>query len=77
MSQLQDDDRLVDVYEEGDVLTGLGVGQDEPRSTDSRAPGDILVMVDRNHKIIFLPITGPQAFKFRASEFFPSIAVFR
>ena len=77
MSQLQDDDRVVDVYEDGDILTGLGVGQDEPRSKDSRPPGDILVTVERrDNKIIFLPI-GPQVFKFRASEFFPSIGVFR
>ena len=77
MSQLMDDDRVVDVYEDGDILTGLGVGHDEPRSKDSRPPGDILVTVERrDNKIIFLPI-GPQVFKFRASEFFPSIGVFR
>ena len=77
MSQLQDDDRLEEVYEEGDVLTGLLVPQDEPRSKENRTPGDILVMVERSHRIIFLPINKPQDFKFRSSEFFPSIAVFR
>ena len=77
MSQLQDDDRLVDVYQAGDILTGLGVPHDKDRSKDHRTPGDILVMADSNDKIIFLPINGPQAFKFKASEFYPSIAVFR
>ena len=79
MSQLQDDDKVGDVYEWGDVLTGVGVRHDLSRSKDSRPQGDILVMVDRNHRIIFLPIVagGPKVFKFGASEFCPSIGVFR
>ena len=84
MSQLQDDDRVGDVYEVGDVLTVLGAPQDMARSnTDFRPPDDILVVVERNnkegtHKIIFIPICNrPQDFKFRSSEFFPYIAVFR
>ena len=77
MSQLQDDDRVVEVVQAGDVLTGLGVPHDKDRSKEDRTPGAILVMADTDGNIIFLPIIGPQVFKFRAAEFSSSIAVFR
>ena len=45
MSQLQDDDRVGDVYEVGDVLTVLGAPQDMARSNkDYRPPDDILMI---------------------------------
>ena len=77
ISQLQDDDPLVDVVEEGDILTGLTAGQDQPRSKDSPSAGDILVIVEKTHKMIYIPIDRPETFKFRESEFYPTIAVFK
>ena len=75
--QLQDDDVIDDVFEEGDVLTAVKSKCNQDRAVVKNNSGDVVVLMDKNKQPIFVEPKNDQEWKWNPLNFFPTITVFR
>ena len=76
--QLQDDDVIDDVFEEGDVLTAVKSQHNLDRNAVvNNNSGDVVVLMDKNKQPIFVEPKNVQKWKWNPLNFFPTITVFR
>ena len=75
--QLQDDDVIDDVFEEGDILTALKSKHNlERNATVDNSSGDVVVLMDNNKQPIFVEPKNVRMWKWNPINFFPTITVF-
>ena len=77
LSQLQEDDRVEDVYEEGDILTAVKLRHHQSRDAVSRS-GDLAVLLTRQERqpVIVEP-NILQSWEWSTDQFLPSLTLFR
>ena len=78
LSQLQEDDTVEDVFDEGEILTAVAVRQHQSRNLVSRS-GDlaVLVRVEDRQPVIVEPRSNSQWWEWSTEEFLPTLALFR
>ena len=79
LSELQCDDILDDIYEEGDVLTAFRTEMNMERTVSQikNASDAIVVLVNRKRQPIFIKSGNTESYKWKALNFDPIITVFR
>ena len=79
LSNLQEDDTVEDVCEEGDILTAVRRRQDLPRDSCSEFPsvGDLVCLMNRDKQPILVEPGNEQCWELKTRDFLPSMAVFR
>lgn len=80
MSLLQEDDVIEDVYEEEDVLTAVKQKHDIERNVGKyvdNQSGDIVVLMDRNNRPIYVEPSNEQFWEFSLLDLYPRLVVFR
>ena len=77
LSNLQEDDTVEDVCEEGDILTAVKRRQDLPRNAGFPSAGDLVCLMNRDKQPILLEPEIKQCWEFKTKDFLPTMAVFR
>ena len=81
LTELQDDDIIEDVYEEGDVLTAFRTPCNKERFQRAQKIKNesdaIVVLVDKKKQPIFIKSGNEELYKWRALNFDHIITVFR
>lgn len=77
LTQLQDDDIMEDIFEEGDVLTAIKTKEGMDRADILNASGDVVVLESKNRQPIFLEPQCDQTWSRRVFDFSPAMTVFR
>ena len=79
LSELQCDDILDDIYDEGDVLTAFRTEMNlERKVTQMKNASDaIVVLVNKKRQPIFIKSGKTESYKWKALDFDPIITVFR
>ena len=79
LTELQDDDILEDIYEEGDVLTAFRTPMNKERAASQikNASDAIVVLVNKKRQPIFIKSGKTESYKWKALDFDPIITVFR
>ena len=79
LTELQDDDVLEDIFEEGDVLTAFRRANNNARATQSfkNESDAIVVLVDRKNQPMFIKSGNEKRYKWKALVFKRTITVFR
>ena len=78
LTELQDDDILEDIFEEGDILTAFRAGQNKARAQMIKNTSDaIVVLVDKKGKPIFIKSGTEEKYKWKLTDFDRIITVFR
>ena len=81
LTELQDDDILEDIYEEGDVLTAFRTAMNKERAAKAsqikNASDSIVVLVNKKRQPIFIKSGQEESYKWQALDFDPIITVFR
>ena len=81
LTELQDDDIIDDIYEEGDVLTAFRTEMNKERAaaaTKIKNDSDaIVVLVNDKRQPIFIKSGTEESYKWKALSFDPIITVFR
>ena len=77
LSQLQEDDRVGDVYSEGDILTAVKLRHHQCRNFGCHS-GDLAVLVRaEDRQPIIVETSNNQSWQWNTQHFLPTLAVFR
>ena len=78
LAELQDDDILGDIFEDGDVLTAFRTGHNKERAQMIKNNSDaIVVLVDKKGKPMFIKSGTEEKYKWKMTDFDHIITVFR
>ena len=78
LTELQDDDILEDIFEEGDIFTAFRTGTDKERVQMIKNNSDaIVVLVDKKGKPMFIKSGTEEKYKWKLTDFDRTITVFR
>ena len=78
LTELQDDDKLEEIYDDGDIFTAFRTGPNKPRAqtfkNDSEA---VLVLQDKAGNPMFIKSGTEEKYKWKLTNFDRTITVFR
>ena len=78
LTELQDDDILEDIYEDGDIFTAFRTGHNKKRADVIKNESDaILVLMDKGGKPMFIKSGMEEKYKWKLTNFDRIIQVFR
>ena len=78
LTELQDDDILEDIFEEGDIFTAFRTGHNKERAPVLRNNLDsIVVLVDRKRQPMFIKSGTEEKYRWKALDFDPTITLYR
>ena len=80
LTELQDDDVLEDIFEEGDVFTAFRTATNKARAQAQKIKNEsdaIVVLVDKKGQPIFIKSGTEEKYKWKALDFKRTITVFR
>ena len=78
LTELQDDDILEDIFEDGDILTAFRTGHNKVRAQMIKNESDaIVVLVDKKGKPMFIKSGTEEKYKWKLTDFDHIITVFR
>ena len=77
LTQLQDDDILEDIFDEGDVLNAIKTKEGLDRADILNASGDVVVLESRNRQPVFLEPQCDQTWSRSLFDFSSTLSVFR
>ena len=79
LTELQDDDILEDIFEEGDIFTAFRTGTNKARAAQmiKNTSDAIIALVDKNGKPMFIKSGTEEKYKWKMTDFDRIITVFR
>ena len=78
LTELQDDDILEDIYEDGNVFTAFRTGTNKERAQMIKNKSDaIVVLVDKKGRPMFIKSNTEEKYKWKLTDFDRIITVFR
>ena len=78
LTELQDDDILEDIFEDGDIFTAFRAGTNKERVQMIKNNSDaIVVLVDKKGKPMFIKSGTEEKYKWKLTDFDRIITVFR
>ena len=78
LTELQDDDKLEEIYEDGDIFTAFRTGHNKQRAKTIKNESDaILVLMDKGGKPMFIKSGTEEKYKWKLTNFDRTITVFR